>query len=313
MPTVWELIGDFLSNIFNLDSKFFKTARDIFVPAKLTKKFIEGVRGQYYQPFRLLFVMSFLFFAILSLTDFSAGLEDSSVGKEYKKFVKKTTAIAIIDSTQEKVIAKTPPPQKALAKRTLDTLKHTIIKQDNDSTSIILIRRKRWRFALKDIAQLSSDEIIKKYNIENYWDRLILKKGLKTLKNPDKFITYLIGNIIWLLALLLPVLSLIMKLLYIRRKRYYIEHFVFLLHQHAFLFLWGIFLLIIFYNFEITDTRYIFWVWLTPLIYILASMKRYYGQNIIKTFLKFILLSLSYFFWGLVIFVLVTIVSFALF
>ena len=133
------------------------------------------------------------------------------------------------------------------------------------------------------------------------------------MKNPEKFVTYLIGNIIWLLALLIPVLALIMKLFYIRRKKYYIEHFVFLLHQHAFLFLWGIFLILIFSYFDIVDYRYIAWVWLTPLLFFLVAMKRYYKQGLIKTFIKFFLLSVSYVVWGLMIFTLVTLASFAIF
>ena len=67
------LFEDFLAGSFNIDSKFFSTFRVlIFKPARLTKEFLNGKRTKYLTPLRIYLLVSFAYFAMLSLTDVSA-------------------------------------------------------------------------------------------------------------------------------------------------------------------------------------------------------------------------------------------------
>jgi hypothetical protein len=89
---------------------------------------------------------------------------------------------------------------------------------------------------------------------------------------------------------LLPVFALLLKLLYMRSGRLYVEHFIFALHYHAFLFAMATLLLGI--PDGIIETLVVLWL----LVYLFLAMRRVYGQSKRRTFLKYSLLGLVYFF-----------------
>jgi hypothetical protein len=88
--------------------------------------------------------------------------------------------------------------------------------------------------------------------------------------------------------LLLPFYAAILKLLYLRRKRLYAEHFVFALHVHAFsLLLFSLLLLA-----RPLPALRVLVLW-AP-VYAFLAMRRVYGQGLLKTGAKFVLLGASY-------------------
>jgi hypothetical protein len=87
---------------------------------------------------------------------------------------------------------------------------------------------------------------------------------------------------------MMPLFALILKLLYVRHKRFYVEHFVFALHTHAFAFLTGTVVLL-----SNSDTvQGLAMIWL--MIYLFFALKRVYGQGIIRTFTKYVVLGFAY-------------------
>jgi hypothetical protein len=89
---------------------------------------------------------------------------------------------------------------------------------------------------------------------------------------------------------LLPVFALLLKLLYVRSGRLYVEHFIFALHYHAFPFAMATLLLGI--PDGIIETLVVLWLF----VYLFLAMRRVYGQSKRRTFLKYSLLGLVYFF-----------------
>ncbi|HLL85506.1 MAG TPA: DUF3667 domain-containing protein [Longimicrobium sp.] len=88
--------------------------------------------------------------------------------------------------------------------------------------------------------------------------------------------------------LLLPFYAAILKLLYRRRDRLYAEHFVFALHVHAFsLLLFSLLLLA-----RPLPALRVLVLW-AP-VYAFLAMRRVYGQGLLKTSAKFVLLGASY-------------------
>ncbi len=72
-----QLFSEFFETYFGLDSKFFKSLLPLlFKPGFLTKQFLSGKRARYIPPVRLYFVVSILYFFILSI-DNLAGIEES--------------------------------------------------------------------------------------------------------------------------------------------------------------------------------------------------------------------------------------------
>jgi hypothetical protein len=87
---------------------------------------------------------------------------------------------------------------------------------------------------------------------------------------------------------LVPVFALLVHLLYRRAGRFYAEHFLFALHFHAFAF----FTLTAFILVPLTSLRPVGQLLIT--LYLFLSLRRVYGQPLVRTGLKAVLLMVSY-------------------
>ena len=56
-----------INTVFNLESKFFQTIRDIVKPGKLATEWFTGRHKPYFHPIRLFIVTALLLIAVLSL------------------------------------------------------------------------------------------------------------------------------------------------------------------------------------------------------------------------------------------------------
>ncbi len=105
---------------------------------------------------------------------------------------------------------------------------------------------------------------------------------------------------------LLPIVALLFKFWYLFAKKYYVEHLIFALHNHAFLFV--VLLIIILANTyagwqepseEGLVTTAVTWInvvigaWIP--VYLLVSLKRVYQQGWWMTAAKFSFIGISYF------------------
>jgi len=119
-----------------------------------------------------------------------------------------------------------------------------------------------------------------------------LVNGMATLlENPEYSWNVFLKRVSQSLFLLLPIFALLLKLFYIRSRRFYIQHFIFSIYFHCFAFFVILFVLLVSMFFEgIVQTIAGFLILLIP-IYLITGMKRFYRQSIIRTFVKFMLLS----------------------
>ena len=63
--SVWELLRDAFGDLFELDSRLWRTLAPLLVrPGLLTKDYLEGRRARYMPPFRMYLVLSLLFFVV---------------------------------------------------------------------------------------------------------------------------------------------------------------------------------------------------------------------------------------------------------
>ena len=63
--SLWELIRDAFGDLFELDSRLWRTIIPLLIrPGKLTKDYLEGKRARYMPPFRMYLVLSIIFFVI---------------------------------------------------------------------------------------------------------------------------------------------------------------------------------------------------------------------------------------------------------
>jgi Protein of unknown function (DUF3667) len=308
---VGELIKEFFSEQFNLDSRLFKTIYTLFVPGKLTIEYFEGKHKSFVSPLRTFLVTAIILFATIGFQTSDVDLEvDES---NFASTAEKESAIENLDSINQVVAAKFNNPTVNSA---LDSvlLSFTNVEGGEPDSSTFGIftnfrRNKSRRVAARDIAELGLDELADKYDVTVPFERFFLKQQIKTMKNGKGLFQYFLGKLTLMILLMMPFLAFFLKLLYFRRDFYYVEHLIFSFHYHAFIFL-IITVLIIF-------GKYLGGWLALPIVgifvYQFMAMKRVYTQSFFKTFLKFWILNFMYLILVIIFFSLTVLLSFVLF
>jgi hypothetical protein len=137
-----------------------------------------------------------------------------------------------------------------------------------------------------------------------------LNSVAKSKESRDQFFNEVLSYGSIALFVFLPFFTLFLKLFYIRRNYTYVDHLVFVFHvQTVFFMLFSFFVLLKIFGVNLSIILFL----LLFLVYLIIAMKNFYVQGYLKTFLKFILLNISYLFVGGIGVVLVFVISFALF
>ncbi|MDG1040852.1 MAG: DUF3667 domain-containing protein [Polaribacter sp.] len=321
--------GNFLHEVFNgfisWDSKFWTTFIPLIIkPGKVSRDYVEGKRQRYANPFRFYLSISVIFFLTLGFTDSYERFNDLKLGKnESEKSInqKIEDATKEIDSVNIKTDLK-----DVLIKTGAENKKQTKITSSKDSLKTKAAKSNRLKIygfpdALKFYNFQKKNPTIK---IENALDSLKVKHNflnrfmysrfqtldnvLKSTENQKQFQNQLISYISISLFIFLPLFTLVLKLLYVRGKFTYVEHLVFVFHtQTVFFLLLTLFYLISFFSTN-TFMKGVFLILF--LVYLLMAMKRFYNQGYLKTFTKYILINLSFFFISLFGFIIVTLITF---
>ena len=229
------LLRDLMEDLLDLDSRFMRTIKPLlFKPGRLTRDYMEGRRFRYAPPMRLYIFSSILFFllaALLSSDSISVSSADRSSG------IIRVTA----DSEEE---------QKAV-QEALDNLPGAIRDQveiDKDKSGVTGTDDESSGFKLEDI-QFNDEPWNRETNpVAIKWlpdwlnDRIndeiesSPKKAEQINENPNLLIDKVFDILPATMFILLPVVALIFKFWYLFAKRFYIEHLIFSLHNHAFIF-----------------------------------------------------------------------------
>ncbi len=305
-----ELFREFFESVLNLDAKIFRTIGALFIPGKLTIEYFKGRHNSYFRPVRIFFVMAIIHFAIISFSGFDGlnfNFSEDGAPFDIKKDSYHAVFLEEMDTTRQRILKKFN--DDTTVDRALDSLATALKGSREDSIEIgyldfqrdFAIKGKDLTIAKKDMFELSNDELCNKYEVHGFMERLIVRQGIKLLADNASFSRYLVGQLIWMVILMMPALALVLKLLYIRRKRYFVEHLVFSFHYHAFAFLiFSIAFLAIDWmawqdqgkKSELSQPAFI--ALALTLIYLFIAMKRVYQQRFFKTFFKYSFLNFSY-------------------
>ncbi len=286
-----ELVKEFFSNVLNWDSKLYKTPMLLLRPGFLTKEFFKGKRKRYTSPGRLLLFTLLVYFALFAFHtkgDFEELDEDNNMRK-----------IGIVndyfddnrDSLERYLTERHPDVNSADLVETVDEFIAL------DSTTFHINYFNGARISGNDIMSLSDEELLDKYKIEGYFERLLVRRTKKIIKSPGGYVAYVFSLLSWVILGSIPFLGITLALMYIRQNRYYVEHIIFLTHINAFIFLLGVLMFLLGNIFEYDVLQYGLLVpGLIGPIYIFFAMKNFYGQGFFKTFVKYIGLLWSAFF-----------------
>lgn len=329
-----ELLRRFWSNFSHLDSKFVKMCWQLLIPGKVTVEYFAGRQKRYPHPVQFFFVIMFFFLLLYSKlsNNSSSGLNMTGNNKEFTigtKTVKKgdqeikINNINFFESLQHYVLGRelrravdSLPVEwrTATTRKAVDSVVTLVngpweqqvillqsMGQDSgaspgsiDTIPLNFVDR-QIKISIDDLVNLTPDQIIEQYSIHSWLDRILIKQGIKSLKDSSSLIRTYTGSFGWTVLILIAVMSFVLYLLYWRRKRYYVEHFVFLMHQNS-----GAFLLLsigilvgkipVFEDQPLLPLLLIIWI----AIALLIAMKRFYRQSWPKTILKWVIYSLLY-------------------
>jgi hypothetical protein len=304
-----HLLHEFFKDIVSFDSRILRTARALlFQPGELPQAFREGRTQRYMPAVRLYLFVSLLFFLFLSVTGIAIIQFDMAVdtfrlvadksGNVYQVKGNVRTAMEGFkaDAKGNVYLAEENAPHVAVPK----------LKADGSVTNTITTHGKFFQHigsghqnlspqAKAALVKLSADASTKSAHSKSRWVEGEIVSTIQKLElNPAALNGPLTAWIPRILFLLLPLFALLLAAFY-RRKRdqfYFVDHLVFSFNMHTF----GFATLIA----AAVAAQFIsgLWVvWLTAgvlALYLLVSLKRFYGQGWGITSLKFIGIGIIY-------------------
>jgi hypothetical protein len=296
------LLRDLMEDLLDLDSRFMRTLKPLlFKPGRLTSDFMNGRRFRYAPPMRLYIFSSIVFFLLAALLSSNfISVNDTEGGS------------SIVQITTENSDDQLEALGEVLDKLPLDEQKQAeieeIIAESEDGAVIIdtnefSFNDEPWDRETNpvDIGWLP-DWLNERINdeIENS-----PQKAKLIDENPNLIVDKVFDILPATMFVLLPVVALIFKFWYLFAKRYYIEHLIFSLHNHSFIFVSLVVILLTGlggdllgaqgYTTAVTATEWLnigIYIWIP--VYLLISLRVVYQQGWLLTVGKFFVIGISY-------------------
>lgn len=300
------LVKSFFEAFLNFDVKIFHSMRDIWVPNRITKTFLEGRREYHVHPFRFYFICLIIFFTLLSIYTKKMHFNDLDLKADAAKFelyqkldtlgasYGNTCPTEVFDSIRSKIYTGTANMDK-------DTFYRLRLLGRN---------LRKYGVSSYDAVTLEPDSIFRKYNVEPRLDRFLMTQMSRISVSPESATRFFIGNMIWGLILLTVLIAAFLKLLYIRHDSYYIEHLLHIANYHCFnliILSIAMFLQLFFKWSEFEGIVVI--IHTVGILYLGISLKQYYGENVFKTVIKLIMLGVFYWLSILLILAIIALIS----
>jgi hypothetical protein len=262
-----RMLSEVMDDQLSLNSTLPRTLGTLlFRPGRLTHDYVQGRMMRYVPPFRLYLVSSLLFFIALS---FVADPREMTINDEGQARLDSVRLARIADSVLLVHARAQGEDTTTYAKR--------VRERPKEETGPIQFgpRPDQVPPLLKPLAR----------RMQATEDRLNAMPRREALR---MMVEKVEENAPFGVFVMMPLFAFILKILYVRRKRFYVEHFVFALHTHAFAFLVGTAVLLM--NYDLLE--FVIFLWF--LAYLFLALKRVYGQSVIRTFVKYVLLGISY-------------------
>ena len=260
--SIWQLLRDAFGDLFELDSRLWRTMIPLLIrPGLLTKDYLEGRRARYMPPFRMYLVLSVFFFVVA----FFNPRDDLAI------FYEPVVAPTVEVIPEEEVSVEDEPEEDDAG--FLNDCRIGELDLDLESG---WLKRRMTPERLEDVCKRV---------------KAVGETGLKKA---------VLENIPAALIVLLPIMAFVLKLLYPLSRRYYVEHLLFFVHFHSFVFFiltlqilftrlgeWLGFVETLFSLIIIAASLYI------P-VYLFVAMRQVYGQGRALTVVKYVPLVIAY-------------------
>lgn len=303
------LVRELLEDFMDFDSRFMRTIKPLlFKPGKLTRDYLDGRRFRYVPPMRLYIFSSLaLFFLIAVFAGSSLQFEANTASEEPGLTIRMSD-----DDKQdlEEALSELEKVNPGLAEELGSEIEQAVDKAeaeseiDEESEEIDFdVDGKPWDAETNPVVIALMPDWV------NDWvNREIAgspQKGREIADNPNLMIDKVLDVLPGTMFVLLPLVALLLKLWYLFAKKYYVEHLIFALHNHAFIFVTFIVMLLLSVVSEWYEpggegpfTSGVEWVKIVMMVwiplYMLLSLKRVYQQGWGLTLAKFSAVGITY-------------------
>ncbi|NND44044.1 MAG: DUF3667 domain-containing protein [Xanthomonadales bacterium] len=308
-----ELLEDFLE----FDSRFMRTMKPLlFRPGRLTRDYLDGRRYRYTPPLRLYLFSSIVFFVVAALmTSNAAQLTVESLSSNTGQMTEEQAAEA------RAALEDIPPELRDQLDLDLDKLIDDAARQSEEAVAAqaesgagpvqpqwfniegLQFNEERWDPEDNPVDLPWVPQWIDNWINEELEDSPA--KAEEINRNPDVIIDQVFDILPATVFVLLPIVALLFKFWYLFAKRYYIEHLIFALHNHAFLFVALLLIMLGMAGGDWADEagaafahRLLDWfviavsIWIP--LYLLISLRTVYRQNWFLTLFKYGVIGICY-------------------
>jgi len=299
------LLRELLADTFDFDSRFLRTIKPLlFKPGKLTRDYLDGRRFRYVPPLRLYVFSSIAFFFLAAiLTSSAITVTDEGDGESIVGIQFGTGDHPELDDALDKLdpaVAEKARQAITEAQQEQAQLKDEAEDEHDDS---INLNGEPWdRETNPFIIPLMPDWVNNWVNDEIGQSP---QKGREIEQNPDLIKDKVFDVLPATMFVLLPIVALLFKFWYLFAKKFYVEHLIFALHNHAFIFV-ALLIMLLANSYagwvdpseealvtsvvNFMDVIIVVWI---P-VYMLLSLKRVYQQGWWMTMAKFSCIGISY-------------------
>jgi len=296
------LMRELLEDFVDFDSRFVRTIKPLlFKPGKLTRDYLDGRRFRYVPPLRLYIFSSIAFFFLTSM------LANDVIRINGENGDGAVTGIHF-GAEDEEDLRDALEGLEELEPGLTDQVIETVSEAEHENAEeaggdSININGKPWdRETNPFVIEWLPDWV-------NNWVNNEIEespqKGREIEANPDLIKDKIFDVLPATMFVMLPIVALLLKIWYLFARKYYIEHLIFALHNHSFIFVAA--LLVILGNIlagwqepseEGPLTTAVTWIngaigiWIP--VYLLISLKRVYRQGWGMTLTKYSLIGSSY-------------------
>jgi hypothetical protein len=310
--SLWELVSDAFGDLFELDSRLWRTLVPMLIrPGLLTRDYLEGRRARFMPPFRMYLVLSLIFFLVAFFNprdDLAIFFEPAAPAepteepseepseeqrsqREEEVRAAKETAREVLEELAEDGI---------IAAEVLEQDEPLVVNGETDDDGFNVSIDGEELDMSCEAGQFDVGDAPAWLKRRLTTERLVELCERWQVVGADGLAAAVVDKVPAALIVLLPLMALALKILYPLSRRYYVEHLLFVVHFHAFFFL--------------LLTLQILWVRLVGMLglaeviavlpvvatsfyipaYLFMAMREVYGQDKMVTFIKFFFLSLTY-------------------
>jgi len=322
-----DFFDEFFSSLIDYDSKLLKTLYTMLLkPGTITRDYLKGKRIAYTNPFRFLLSLAFLYFLLVTYGNTFSRLDDLNLKEKIQPIsfdiddlegdpndsLGKPNVIQEVFKELDSVKANAKDGDNLFAldtlknflsvkiqeERILDSLRKANPKQyyskiENDPDSNRFMEKMEFFWELIKVDSISSfNDANKKYGIPSTLSNRMAFNGSKSanrvISQPGTWINDTLAKLPFVIFFFLPLFTVFIYMAYIRKKYTYTDHLIFSFHNQSLLFILLILSWIIDYIFDWATAG----IFLTIFaVYLFQAMRKFYGQGIFKTIVKYLFLN----------------------